>query len=117
MSMVWPESVLILDPDWGATITNKPGATSDNQPQSFLGWATAEFRLPNKAASNSAHAIDLMLKIWHYRLDCIYAFQAKYRNTYTDFDIYNATWVACGYLEGQSEKAITLATKRFKDLS
>lgn len=116
MSMVWPETVLILNPNWGATITNKPGATSDNQPQSFLGWATAEFRLPNDAAYNSLHSIDLMLQIWHYRLTCIYALQAKYRNTYDDFDVYNATWAACGYVDGQSEKAITLAKIRFKDV-
>lgn len=111
--MIWPESVLILNPDWGATITNKPGATATNQPQSFLGWASAEFRLPNEAAYNTLHSIDLMLKIWHYRLASLYAYQAKYRNTYDLFDVYNATWVACGYPEGQSKKVITLCEKRF----
>ena len=115
MAMQWPETVLILDPDWGATLTNKPGATSDNQPQSYLGWATDEFRYPNVAAKNSLASIDLMLKIWLYRLRCLDSIQAKYRNTYDMFDVYNAAWVSCGYITNQSEKAIKLATLRFPD--
>lgn len=116
MSMNWPKSVLVLDPDWGATITNKPGATADNQPQTFLGWATDEFRYPNLAAKNSLASIDLMLKIWHYRLSCLYSIQAKYPHTYTLFDVYNAAWVSCGYTTEQSDKAIKLAKIRFKDV-
>ena len=108
MSMNWPKSVLVLDPDWGAT--------ADNQPQTFLGWATDEFRYPNLAAKNSLASIDLMLKIWHYRLGCLYAVQAKYPHTYTVFDVYNAAWVSCGYITEQSDKAIKLANLRFKDI-
>lgn len=116
MSMNWPKSVLVLNPDWGATITNKPGATSDNQPQTFLGWATDEFRYPNLAAKNSLASIELMLKIWKYRLDCLYSIQAKYPNTYSLFDVYNAAWVSCGYVTEQSDKAIKLANIRFKEV-
>ena len=116
MAMFWPESVLVLNPDWGATITNKPGATSSNLPQTYLGWATDEFRHPNTAAKNSIASIDLMLKIWHYRLTCLHVLQAKYQNTYNKFDVYNAAWVSCGYVTDQDVKAVKLAKLRFKDL-
>ena len=109
MSLQWPESVAILDPECGHELNARPGANSKNEPQSPRGWAEEEFR----GSSASSSQVDLMLKIWLYRYDCLLTYRTKYSHTYSNYDHYNAAWVACGYTEDQSPQAMELCQKRF----
>lgn len=109
MAMNWPETVLVLDPECGHKLTTKPGANEQNTPHSAWTWAENEFR----GLKAPRAQLDLMLRIWHYRYSCLKTFKAKYPNTYSDYDVYNATWVSCGYIDEQDEKAIELCDKRF----
>ena len=111
MSLMWPEEVTILDPECGHELTDKPGAGAQNEPHNARGWAEQEFRGKNIPSSQ----VDLMLKIWLYRFDCLLTYRIKYRNTYSNYDHYNAAWVACGYTEDQDRKAIELCRQRFGD--
>lgn len=107
----WPDDVLVLDPECGHELTDRPGANAKNQPHSAIGWACNEFRNrgipPNEA--------DFMLRVWMYRYDCLSALRAKYPHTYTNYDVYNAAWVSCGYVDEQDESAIELCRKRFSE--
>lgn len=111
-SMVWPDSVLILDPRWGCVIDGPPGADAANQPQNIDGWFQNELRRPEVRDNNNYARIDLMCRILRYRFNCLFFGPvAKYPNTYTAYDAYNATWASILYTEGQSEKVITLVSK------
>lgn len=107
--MLWPESVLVLDPELGHELTDKPGANAQNKPHNAWGWAQAEF----EGSESSRSQVDTMLKIWRYRFDCLLTYRMKFRNTFSNYDHYNAAWVACGYIEDQPEKAIELCSLRF----
>lgn len=113
--MIWPESVLILHPDCGHTLRplDTPGADASNRPRTAYQWAEEEFRLPGYKGGSPRHSVDVMLQIWRYRFRCLLAVQAKYPNTYSNYDLYNAAWVSCGYITDQSSKAIKLADTRF----
>ena len=109
MPLQWPESVLVLDPECGHDLKDVPGANIKNQPQNPMGWANDEFRGIKAPLSQ----VDLMLRIWEYRYECLRFYRAKYPHTYSEYDIYNAAWVACGYTEDQPESAIKLCKERF----
>lgn len=110
MALQWPELVTILDPECGHELTDKPGASKDNKPHSPRGWAEEEFR--GKGIPSSQ--VDIMLGIWLYRFDCLLEYRLKSNGGYSNYDHYNAAWVACGYTEGQSAKALELARRRFR---
>jgi hypothetical protein len=111
--MVWPESVLILDPECGHELEWLPGADAHNNPRSAYQWCENEFRLPQYQGGSSRHSVDVMIGIWRYRYGCLVSYQSKYANTYSHYDLYNAAWVACGYTSDQSSKAIELCGQRF----
>jgi hypothetical protein len=105
----WPETVMVLDPDCGHKLSTKPGANADNDPQSAGGWAEDEFR----HIEASTYDIDLMLSIWQYRYHVLNSHRAKYPHTYSEYDVYNGAWAACGYTE-QPDSALLLCAERFK---
>jgi hypothetical protein len=109
MSLQWPEDVLVLDPECGHKLTDQPGADLKNTPHNAWGWAQLEIRKTKAPQSQQ----DLMLRIWFYRYDCLRNYLARYKNTYTIYDVYNAAWVSCGYVDYQDESAIELCSKRF----
>ncbi len=54
-----------------------------------------------------------MLQIWEYRFRYLLALRAKYPHTYNEYDVYNGTWVSCGYETNQPKKALQLSGKHF----
>ena len=112
--MIWPKEVYVLEKGRDTLIyPSPPGADGDNKPRSAESWGESELRTKEVLSNNNYASIDLMIGVWRYRFYELLYLQAKYRDTYSIHDVYNAAWAACGYQHNQCRKALKLCDMRF----
>jgi hypothetical protein len=103
----WPKSVAILTREERHVLDN--GRGNPEMPKNPREWVM--FELADTPMTEDEQ--EFAYKIWASRYNSLMTYRTQYRDSFSNYDHYNAAWAACGYNHKQPESAIELCGSVF----